>query len=613
MKRPAHLPHRGLATPLLALAALLLATLPARAGEVVIPLTLEPRHLDTAVAKALELDANGRAALAENSCNRVEVAAPSTRIDQQFLQLELQLTVTTGVELMGGCANPDPWHGRMVVTLEPSVDVSGLAVKFHPATMALVRADGTEGLLSQPVRALVESLLLPQLGLMRVDLAGPLGAIDGLLAEVMGSAAGAAPALAERTRIKTLQVVPEGLEAKLQFTVAPRTRIAAAEPPLDPAELTQWSTVEDELDGFLTIIITLLAEAAKAPDLRYELLGVLLDARYAIALALTENQPEGDPIRSLFIDAWNRLRPHLGELESLPVPGFDQDLRLIGFIAGGDALRALDALGPEYGIEINRDGLRRLARLLLAEGAPASFTPLPLEVNQRLQRLFQLDSDPSASQSPPLVETLVRWLVPAAWAAQMPEVAYQVPKPAQLQTYLEQIAALLEFQASDRIQRSKKIPERLTGHFGILVSTTAWKESCWRQFTGTPRQPKVLRSPVGALGIMQINGRVWRGLYDLGRLADDVGYNIAAGTEILEHYLADYALRRGEHRQPGGDDNLMRATYAAYNGGPGQLSRYRRTDTPKQLRAIDNVFWDYYQQVRAKGEPEISTCYPVVS
>ena len=601
--------HRWLRYVVLLLAAPAMA---AGAGEVSVPLTLEPRHLDAAVAKALELDGQGRATLAENACNRVEVAAPHTRVNQSFLELELALVVTTGVELMGGCRGPVPWRGQMAVTLEPGVDVSGLAVKFHPATAALIRGDGTEGLLSQPVRALAESLVLPQLGLMRVDLAGPLAGIDGLLADVLGGAA-AAPSLADRTRVRALRVVPEGLEAQLCFAVAPRAAGAGAEAPFDAAELAQWSTLEDELDGFLTTVITLFAEVAESPDLRYELLGVLLDARYAIALALTEDRPEGDPIRTLFIDAWNRLRPHLAELEDLPVPGFDQDLRLVGFLAGGDALRAVDALGPEYGVEITRDGLRRLARLLLAEGAPASFTPLPLEVDRRLQRLFQLDAEPSASQIEPLVEALVNWLVPAARAATAPAVAYRVPRPVQLQSYLEQIAALLAFKAGDRLQHSARIPGRLAPQFNALVSATAWKESCWRQYVGTPKQPQVLRSPVGALGIMQINGRVWRGLYDLERLGDDIGYNVAAGTEILEHYLVDYALRRGEHRQPGGDDNLMRATYAAYNGGPGQLARYRRTDTPQRLRAIDSIFWDYFQQARAEGRPEVSTCYPVVS
>ena len=71
--------------------------------------------------------------------------------------------------------------------------------------------------------------------------------------------------------------------------------------------------------------------------------------------------------------------------------------------------------------------------------------------------------------------------------------------------------------------------------------------------------------------MMQINGRVWRKVYDLDRLVDEVDYNVNAGIEILTHYMVDYAIRRGEHEQPGGDDNLIKATYAAYNGGPRRL------------------------------------------
>lgn len=583
----------------------------ARAAELLVPISLEPRHLDVALGVALGLDAEGRVTLAENSCNRVEVAAPRTRSQSPFLEVEAQLVVTTGVQLLGDCRGPSPWRGRMLVMLEPAVDLSGLAVRFRPAGATLVRADGTEGILSQPVRALVETLVLPQLGLMRVDLAGPLAAIDALLAEVLDETGTSAP-LVQRAHIRDLNVVPEGLAAQLQFTVLPPVDAAPGESPLDAEELEQWSRVEDELDGFLTTVITLFAEAAAAPDLRYELLGVLLDARHAIAQALADNQPGEDPIRVLFIDAWDRLRPHLSHFEALPIPGFDQDLRLMAFMAGGDALRALDALGPEYGIEITRDGLRRLARLLLAEGAPDSFTPLPTDIDRRLQQLFQLDPDPDARRRAPLVESLVHWLVPAAHAA-VPKVAYLVPRPEQLPTYLDQVATLLEFKSGARLERSERVPARIRAQFNPLVGATAWKESCWRQFIGTAKQPKVLTSSMGALGIMQINGRVWRGLYDLDRLADDMGYNIAAGAEILEHYLVDYALRRGEHRQPGGDDNLIRATYAAYNGGPGHLSRYRRTDTPQRLRAIDALFWDHFRKISSDGRPDVSTCYPVVS
>jgi soluble lytic murein transglycosylase-like protein len=119
----------------------------------------------------------------------------------------------------------------------------------------------------------------------------------------------------------------------------------------------------------------------------------------------------------------------------------------------------------------------------------------------------------------------------------------------------------------------------------------------------------VLRSAGGAVGMMQINGRVWRKVYDLDRLVNEVDYNVNAGIDILTHYLVDYALRRGEHEQPGGDDNLIKATYAAYNGGPGHLSRYRLDDTATSLKAIDKAFWHHYTTIKKDEWPDISTCY----
>ena len=109
--------------------------------------------------------------------------------------------------------------------------------------------------------------------------------------------------------------------------------------------------------------------------------------------------------------------------------------------------------------------------------------------------------------------------------------------------------------------------------------------------------------------MMQIVGRVWRGVYDVERLDSEVDYNVGAGIEILEHYLVDHAIRRGEHTHSDGKDNLVRATYAAYNGGPSHLSRYRRDETPARLRAIDNAFWRDFQKMRNEPWPEISDCY----
>ena len=61
-----------------------------------------------------------------------------------------------------------------------------------------------------------------------------------------------------------------------------------------------------------------------------------------------------------------------------------------------------------------------------------------------------------------------------------------------------------------------------------------------------------------------------------------------------------HAIRGKEHLTPGGDTNLARATYAAYNGGPGHLRRYRKPTTSARLRAVDTEFWQKYQAVEKR-------------
>lgn len=600
---------------------LLLVAMAARADRLEVPLLIETHAVAHAVAAVLELDEAGRGRIDADACNRVELDDPVVATASQELVLSLALRAVTGAHVMGQCRGPSPWHGRMDLKLVPAVESGGLAVRFTLLGVELVRSDGSPGLLTGPTRLLAENLILPRIERLRLDLAEPLAAIDGLLE---ATRPGQAPALLEGTRIHAVEVLETGLSLRLGFGIGAVAGIddPPAAPPLSPREQLQWQQREDELDGFLTTIITAMAARAD-PELRLELMAVLLDARHALAEALGEqahdqdpadaDAGDPDPVRRIFIASWDQLRPWLAELGGADAAGVDADLRLAAFLAGGDALRALDALGPAVGLEISADGLRRLARLLLAEQAPERFTPLPLDVDPAFRALFGLDRQPPV-QSRWRLPTLLDLLLPRAWAeAETPADALRglVPRLAILDDYLQLVASLLKQQTRAHLAAGSRVPSHLKPRFAPLVWATAWKESCWRQFIGSTEKPRVLTSPVGALGMMQINGRVWRGTYDQKRLAEEVDYNVTAGAEILEHYLVDYAIRRGEQKHPGGEDNLVRATYAAYNGGPSQMGRYRRDNTPARLRAIDNDFWRHYQTMKSSQWPEVSTCYAV--
>jgi hypothetical protein len=589
------------------------AWLPAPAANIEVPLHVRDEVLGQIVAAALGLDAAGRGVLVEDHCNQVVVSDLRVETTPAQPEVDVALEVSLGAPAFGGCVGPRPWRGRMRIALDPGIASDGLAILFTPSRAELTRPDGSSDWFSRPTGQLAEALVLPALGRARLDLAPALAQIDALLHGPSGQPPPDGAPLSVRARIVAIEMVPGALRLGLAFAVAPPGE-ASPEPPLGEAELAAWQRLEDELDGFLTHVVLALAEATEDPDLQIELLGGLLDARHAIGEALADEADRGpDPVRRLFVDAWDRLRPLAAALAATRSGDGLGALELAAFLAGGDALRALEALGPDYGVEISRDGLRRLARILLAEAAPPAFTPLPLEVDPRLRALLRLPEETTAE---PEGGSAGRWtlhLIRPAQARRLEPARALHRRPPEigwLEEYLGLVEQLLggvhaEVLASGRLDGAQ---QRL---FGPMVQATAWKESCWRQWAGPPESPRVLTSPIGAVGLMQVNPRVWRGAYDVERLKDDIRYNAVAGARILEHYLVDYALRRGEHRLEGGLDNLVRATYAAYNGGPGQMSRYRREDTPPRLRAIDRAFWAHFERIRAEGRPDPASCYPV--
>ncbi len=594
-------------------AALILALVtPAPAGELSVPLTIGIEHVERQVAAELGTTQDGGAVLTHDDCNWIELRDLEVTVAMPRIRVSTAVTATAGTGFFGDSIGPGNWVGRMFVDLAPSVSSDGTAVRLSPESAELRRPDGSSGPMSRPARLLAEELILPRLGEARVDLRDQLAELDGLLASLQPAANGK-----EKARLGGISVQPEGIVVSLALGLAPATEMPVGpEAPLDQREMAQWERLEDELDGFLTSVISNMAARADDRDLRMELLGVLLDSRLAIARSLaSDDNGRADPVRELFIDSWERLRPHATTLaRSEAVPGA-RGLGLAAFVAGSDAIRALDAMGPGHGIEISRDGLRRLARLLLADDAPAAFTPLPLAVDDDLRTLFfpGMDAAPSSGHDG-MASRWWQWLVPAAYAADpSPAEALRgmLPRLSGLDDYLGVVSSLLEETVHAHLDGDTRLPVQYRDTLDPLVRATAWKETCWRHYLDNADPPSVIRSPVGAVGMMQINVRVWRGVYDMARLEADVAYNVNAGIEILEHYLVDYAIRRREHEQPGGADNLVRATYAAYNGGPGQMPRYRRDTTPARLQQIDQAFWRAYEQMKQERWPDVGSCYPV--
>jgi len=141
----------------------------------------------------------------------------------------------------------------------------------------------------------------------------------------------------------------------------------------------------------------------------------------------------------------------------------------------------------------------------------------------------------------------------------------------------------------------------------ILVKSTGWQESCWRQFVRINGHVRFLESATGDVGLMQVNKHVWRGFYSVPRLEWDIVYNTGAGAEILMRLMTSAPANAGDKR---GDSiaEIARSAYAAYNGGPNAYDRWRHPDEPAKMRDIDQSFWTKYRAMTAGQHFDILSC-----
>jgi hypothetical protein len=378
------------------------------------------------------------------------------------------------------------------------------------------------------------------------------------------------------------------------------------------ADWRQW-------DAFFTFVIKQFGQELSG-DLRDSLGDIFLDSRYELTTAIASTPAGQNPVPELFLNGWERLSPLLNKA----LPGLSQQSasRYASFIKAADKLVVVGRQGAQLGVlQLSPDALRGMARLLEPSGAadPLAFSldvdtalrnllgftvplatpnPLPGIRQSRLQK-------PSAIQHASLFPS---WLDRSVLAAQPPvrKLNGWVPDAKELEAYLEEVRVFLAGM-SDQVAGKSNLAEEHRPLYRQIVFAAGWQESCWRQYIKKGKEVTPLASATGDVGLMQVNRNTWRGLYDIKGLVGDIEYNGKAGGEILLQYLTRYALRKNEEKQPGG--NLARATYAAYNGGPRHLTRYRAAKPNPALKKVDDAFWEKFQAVSSGREMDVLSCY----
>jgi hypothetical protein len=608
--------RRGAAARALGLIALLGCAAPALAREVSVPLSLDLRFMRELLVQQVYYDPGETARVWDDGrgCNELVLSNPQVSADAGRLRIVSSGAARIGVALAGRCLSLKSWNGTIEVFEKPRLNPQQPIINFVVVD-SNVYGEGGEKEVTGTIWDWVKGFVHPRLEALQVDLQGALVELKGALPLFLGRQdVAAVERLVDSVTLADAAVTEAGVTVNLRMDVgeaAPQPGASPApEPTFTEEELAQWEQTWQSWDAFLTFVVKRAGGEAGTDTLRRELGSVLLDARYEFLQALRESRYGApDRVRVFFLHAWSRLAPLLRDLSG-GLPG-ESALHYLSFIAAGDALAAMDAVGPQVGVEISTDGLRRLARMMAPDAVedPVAYS---FDVDPVLRQVLGFGPPlplPEPEALAPTPEALWFFASPV-WAEQLRALRRWVPTRDEVGEYIVQMHEVLTENAMVSPQ-VKRIQGAYLKVYQALVMAAAWQESCWRQFVEKGGRIEPMRSVIGSVGMMQINEKVWRGVYDINALRNDVAYNVRAGSEILVHYLVDYAIAKHEDEVTGNVDNLARATYSAYNAGPGQLRRYRTKKKSRLAGHIDEAFWVKYQAVKAGKEMEVASCFGV--
>lgn len=608
------------------------------AKTITFPITIDYALLNVLTVHSAYTDPDKTARLleSEDGCTAVTISEPRWSETNGLLRLETFVDLKAGKSFGENCLMPISWQGIVVLDQRPKINPENWHLSFSPVDSNVFDHERQPVVLAGIVTKLLEQWVYPHLAGLRIDLTPPVTDLKQTLLPMFpkeyrqGAQAVLNSMRPGGTQVKTDRVCID-IHIDMPLVVDDGARDSPPAAALSEDELDQFIKIWETWDAFLVHLILTLTEKPLTDDQKQILLDTLLDTRHRFSTELAEDRVRGDFVKNQFIQVWKQLAPIFRQHLTDDSPA--QSLAYLSFFTASDALIVLNAMGPALGIEISREGLIRLARLL--GELPPDALAYPLDRDHRLRDILGFDPEdempnpdvqPFPTESKPPYGSMNndsgRWHPLTFFFG--PRTAYAADKPAKMSRlkpwivpksgvddYLGRVRSLLKRTANkvanrnEGIKKHRKLYER-------IVYSTAWQESCFRQFHTKNRQLIYLRSYNGSsVGLMQINERVWRGIYDVGRLRWDIHYNAKAGCEILATYFQRYALKKPDRIKSLKPIQLAGAVYAMYNGGPSQFKKFLSRIKTGKYYLSDRLFKEKFTWVIDNQWAPINQCLVV--
>ncbi len=419
------------------------AATPLSAKTVELPLFLRAQILQNALVESLTPQPERPTVLfQEGSYNYLHISKPQLSIRDGQPYFSCNATAGMGFDSLGVLPSVVKWRGSILMKLNFYVDPQW-QLRYRIIDSAIYNEQGGKPVVSGFAWELSKRFLHPRLEQYAFDLAMPKKDITAVL-RACSSPTNTAPleAALNTLTVGTLRTSADGLIVPLLLTVADyQTQTVAPLPPQAPLgfeEMEKLQHVFEPFDAFLVFIIKSLSadtvNAAVDAQQQKHLFDLLITSRYQLLMILTGQTPQEseDPLRLLFIDAWEQLRPIIENNSQKNGLMQKQLLRYMTFVNAGDALLTLDSAAPDLGIHLTSDGLRRLARML-QPGSGEDPLRFDWQIDPVLRELFQFQPEEpeqkTQEKGPDLPSDLLQDFPPES-RPDFPPESVPVPTPA---------------------------------------------------------------------------------------------------------------------------------------------------------------------------------------
>lgn len=301
----------------------------------------------------------------KHKCSFLKLFNP--RVSGQSGQIKLLNDVQAqfGTSIGGQCLTVLAWDGALETFQQPTVSADHSVLSL-PVTKAIAYDRQGRQLTIDKLQDLIKRVAEPKLAAVKLDLNKSRSDMEKTVTDFLPKEnAAEVKKILNTLNFSSAEANDNGVKVKLAFDALPKKTTPKPEAPFTEAEQKQWQSTWQEWDSFLSKAINQASSESKSPELRDTLTEILLESRAAFQAGLKAQSPtSNDPVRVFFTQTWGKLAPHMRTLaKDLPEV---QALRYMTFIAATDVIYELENIGSPLGLQISSDGLRRLARMVMA-------------------------------------------------------------------------------------------------------------------------------------------------------------------------------------------------------------------------------------------------------